>query len=276
MNTRKISFILMMMAWIMILPGITSAQSENATAGQIEAKVTNANYKYNDKTGSVIFQIDTELKNNSETGIMEIKYRLHFLDKNGEEMETATGVFNGQDTPLAPGKSISHYRGGQFAAENKPNDIRFEVLSALTEEEMPPIYLPKAGDYVYRVLNNKNLENIKEEPPAAVKLWIDHGGARDEALLETPEEIASFVDAFTKVRILEETNVWVTDNYNGVSMEFPNGDYLWISLNLNNLEYEVYGSWHVYELTDDEDFWQQMYGLTKPVNYRNEYTLGGS
>ncbi len=275
MNTRKNLFILMT-ALVMILTGIASAQSENDPAAQIEAKVTNTNYKYNDKTGSVIFQIDTELTNNSNAGIMEIKYRLHFLDKNGEEMETATGVFNGQDTPLAPGKSTSHYRGGQFAAENKPNDICVEVLSALTEEEMPPIYLPKAGDHVYRVLNNKNLENIKEEPPIAVRLWIDHGGARDEALLETPEEIASFVDAFTKVRILEESDIWVTDNYNGVSMEFSNGEYLWISLNLNNLEYEVYGSWHVYELTDDEDFWQQMYGLTKPVNHSNEYTLGGS
>lgn len=275
MNTQKIPFILMIMA-LMILTGITSAQNENDPAGQIQSKVTNAEYKYNEITDSVIYQIDTELKNNSNAGIMEIKYRLHFLDKTGEEMETTEGVFNGQDTPLAPGKSTSHYRGGQFKAEGKPKDIRVEVLSVRTEEEMPPIYLPKAGDYVYRVLNDKNLENIKEEPPAAVKLWIDHGGARDEALLETPEEIASFVDAFTKVRILEETNIWVTDNYNGVSMEFSNGDYHWISLNLNNLEYVVYGNWHVYELTDDEDFWQQMYGLTKPVNHNNEYTLGGS
>ena len=264
----KSRIILLIMIITISLHLVCNVSAQNGLAGQIGANVTNVEYKLNDKTGSVIFHIDTELQNNSDVGIMEIQYRLRFLDKYGEEMQTAYGTFNGQDTPLAPGKTVSHFRGGQFKAEKKPADISVEVISALSEEELPPIYVPKAGDLVFQVLNNKNLENIKEEPPIVIKLWIDRGGARDEALLESPEEIEEFIDAFTQVRIREETNTFVTDNYNGLSMEFANGEYYWISLNLNNLEYQIYDTWHIFELTDDELFWQLMYGLTKPANYK--------
>ena len=264
----KSRIILLIMITTICLYLVCNVSGQSGLAGQIEANVTHAEYKLNKKTGSVIFHIDTELQNNSNVGIMEIQYRLHFIDKDGEEMQTAYGTFNGQDTPLAPGKTVSHFRGGQFTAEREPADISVEVISALSEEELPPIYVPRAGDYVYQVLNDKNLENIKEEPPVAIKLWIDRGGARNEALLESPEEIVEFIDAFTQVRIREETNTFVTDNYNGLSMEFANGEYYWISLNLNNLEYQIYDTWHIFELSDDELFWQLMYGLTKPANYK--------
>ena len=264
----KSRIILLIMITTICLYLVCNVSGQSGLAGQIEANVTHAEYKQNKKTGSVIFHIDTELQNNSNVGIMEIQYRLHFIDKDGEEMQTAYGTFNGQDTPLAPGKTVSHFRGGQFTAEREPADISVEVISALSEEELPPIYVPRAGDYVYQVLNDKNLENIKEEPPVAIKLWIDRGGARNEALLESPEEIVEFIDAFTQVRIREETNTFVTDNYNGLSMEFANGEYYWISLNLNNLEYQIYDTWHIFELSDDELFWQLMYGLTKPANYK--------
>ena len=269
---RKLLIIISVLAGILRVS--LSGMAEGDLTQDVEAAVANAEYRYNDKTHSVIFQIDTELTNNSDESIMEIEYRIYFLDKHGEEMDHATAKYNGQDTPLKPGDSVVHYRGGQFKLDEIPSGIRYEILKVTTEEEMPPIHVPKAGELLYQALNDPNLQNIMEEPPVSVELWIDHGGARDECILETPEDIAEFVEAFTKVRIESENGEWVTDNYNGLCMTFANGETYWISLLLHNLEYNIYGEWHIFKLTDSEDFWKIMYERTYPANYGDEY--GGS
>lgn len=236
-------------------------------AGNIEAEVIGASYSQNKKTGSMIFTVDTRLTNHSDTGIMEITYKMYFLDKNGEEMNTVTGIYNGQDTPLRPDGSVLHQRSGQFRADNKPKGITVEVLSVKTEEEMPPIHVPKEGDPLYLCLSDHHLENIKEEMPVSVKFRIDHGGNLDEAVLDSPEIIREFVDRFTQVRIEKEFDMWVTDNYNGISMLFSDGEDVIIDLNLRNLEYIIYGQEHIYTLMDDDPLWEMVYGLVKPVNY---------
>ena len=264
-SLHKIYMVLFILAGFMTIafPGM----AEGDLTQKVQAAVANAEYRYNEKTHSVIFQIDTELTNNSDKSLMEIEYRIHFLDENGEEMDYAEATFNGQDTPLKPGDSTVHYRGGQFYSDVIPSRISYEILNVTTEEEMPPIHVPKAGELVYQVLNDSNLQNIIEEPPGSVELWIDRGGARDEGILETPEDIAEFVKAFTKVRIAPEPGEWVTDNYNGLCMTFANGDTYWISLLLCSLEYNIYGEWYVFKLLDAEDFWEIMYERTYPANY---------
>ncbi len=275
MKTGYLHKFLMIMS---VLTGILSVSlagmAEAELTQQVEAAVVSADYRYNEKTHRVIFHIETELKNQSDAGLMEIGYRIHFLDKNGKKMDAVTTKFNGQDTPLEPGKSIVHYRGGQFESDVIPSEISYEILSAATEDEMPPIHVPKAGEPVYKALSDPNLLNIADEPPVSVKLWIDHGGARDEGILESPEDIAEFVDAFTKVRIEEETDEWVTDNYNGLSMTFANGETYGISLLLQTLEYNIYGEWHLFRLTDDGAFWKIMRDHTERADYSGGF--GGS
>lgn len=267
-------FLISYIIFSMMCHTTASAQGENSDelSEQITAKIKQSEYKLNEKTGSCIFQVNTELTNNSNAEIMDIQYRLHFLDKNDEEMSVATDHYNGQDTPLAPGKSAVHYRGGQFKATEKPKSITVEILSVKTTEEMPPIHVPQAGEYVYLALNDPNLENILKEPPVSVDLWIDHGGAREECKLTNPEDISKFVEAFTKIKIAEESEEWVTDNYNGLSMEFANGEHSGISLILYSLEYNIYGTWYLFRLADDGPMWQIIRTFTKPVVY-DEYTI---
>lgn len=262
---RIIFIVLFVLAGLLtvFLPGM----AEGDLTREVEASAANTEYIYNEKTHSVIFRIETELTNNSDSCIMGIEYRICFLDENGEDLDHAAPKFNGQDTPLKPGDSTVHYRGGQFKSDVIPSGIRYEILNVKTEEEMPPIHVPKAGEFLYQALNDHNLHNIIEEPPVSVELWIDRGGARDEGILETPEEIAEFVEAFTKVRIESDNGEWVTDNYNGLSMTFANGETYHISLLLHDLEYNIYGEWHIYKLTDAEDLWKIMYKHTYPVNY---------
>ena len=245
--------------------------AESSLTQEVEAAAVNTEYRYNERVHSVSFSIDTELTNHSGTSLMEIEYLITFLDENGEEIGHATPRFNGQDTPLKPGESTVHYRGGQFKSDVIPSGISYEILKVTTEEEMPPIHVPQPGELLYQALNDANLQIILEEPPVSVELWIDHGGARDEGILESEEDIAEFVDAFTKVMIKEETGELVTDNYNGLSLTFADGETYWISLNLHNLEYTIYGEWHIFRLTDDEAFWNIMYERTYPVNYGDEY-----
>ena len=275
MKTVFLRTILIILSALVGVVAVSSGvMAEDNLTQKVEAAVASDEYRYNEKTHSVIFQIDTELTNNSDASLMEIEYRIHLLDDNGEEMDHATPKFNGQDTPLKPGDSTVHYRGGQFKSDVIPSGISYEILNVKTDEEMPPIHVPKAGELVYQALSDPNLQNILEEPPVSVELWIDHGGARDEGILENPEDIAEFVEAFTKVRIESENCEWVTDKYNGLCMTFANGETYWISLLLHNMEYNIYGEWHIYKLTDAENFWKIMYDRTYPVNYGEEY--GGS
>ena len=236
---------------------------------QAIGEIQRLEYQANEKTGYIIFKIDSELQNNSDQGIMEIQYQLRFLEKAGEEIVEVTCKFNGQDTPLKPGTSVTNNCSGAFKGEREPDSVSIEISKVITEEEMPPIYVPKAGDNLYQVLNDPNLENILEEPPVSVKMWIDHGGVVDEGVIESPEEIAEFVKAFTLVKIREETNIWVTDNYNGLIMEFANGDSYLISLNLHNLEYTIYGYEHIFTLMDAELFWEFIAKSTHPTESEN-------
>ena len=246
---------------IILLLFITVSSYANDTntvdlSKQVIREIQGIEYQVNQKTGYIIFRIESELQNNSNQGIMEIQYLLHFFEKTGEEIIVSTCKFNGQDTPLKPGSSVTNNCSGAFKGEREPDSVSVEISKVITEEEMPPIYVPKTGDNLYQVLNNPNLENILEEPPVSVEMWIDHGGVVDEGVVESPEKIAEFVNAFTQVKIREETNIWVTDNYNGLIMEFANGDTYLISLNLHNLEYSIYGYEHIFTLMDAEPFWK--------------------
>ncbi len=252
----------------------TNAQS--VPASQIESTVLKTEYKLNEKTRSVIFSVDTELTNHSDIGIMDVKYRITFYDNDGNEMDSAFGHYNGQDTPVRQEESAVSHRAGQFTAENKPGSVSVEVLEVKTESEMPPVYLPKPGDYLYQALRDKNLENIREEPPVRIEMWIDHGGPRDEGIYTDPETIAQFVDAFTQVTIAAESDISVTDNYNGFAMSFANGEFYVVRLNLMNLEYNVYGTEHIYELDHFESFWRLMKTLTFPANNDETDRAGGS
>lgn len=145
--------------------------------------------------------------------------------------------------------------------------VRLSILSVKTAEELPPVHVPKAGEYLYQALDNEHVQNITGEMPVMFDLWIDRGGARSEGEITDPDTIRSLVDAFIKIRIREETDEFVTDNYNGFSMTFADGEQYSVSLNLYNLEYNIYGTYHIYRLGDFAEFWNLMILLTEDTGY---------
>ncbi len=262
---KRIIFLLLT-AILLLFGNVIYADSgkDESLVKKIEAKVKIADFELNEKIGRVRFSVDCEFVNHSDTGIMEIEYLLYFWNEDGGLIDKITGVFNGQDTPIAVNSAVKHQRVGQIPGSNKPKTVTVEVVRVNTEEEMPPVYLPKPGDYLYQSLSNANLENIKDEMPIRVLMWIDHGGELSEGDITDPELIIRIVDALTGIRIAKETDISVTDNYNGFSMSFANDEFMTIRLNLMNLEYNVYGQEHIYELENFEPFWFLMNSLTTP------------
>lgn len=239
-----------------VLTNFAKGRADAPLIDNVEAIPFNFSVAENKKTHRLTFELDTQLLNHSETSLMEIKYRFSFLDRSGAEIHALTIVWNGQDTPLKPGEKILHNFRGQIPYEGNLHHVTAEVLGVTTEEEMPPIHVPQPDEFLYQALANEDVNQIRENPPVSVKLWIDRSGDVTETVLDTPEELAAFTEAFTKVRIAGESGMWATDNYNGLSLTFANGETYTIGLNLNSLEYRIYGKEYVFELKDDDAFWK--------------------
>ena len=242
-------------------------QKTNISPDLVNAEVTEISFRKNKYYDNYLFSYECEFTNKAEIGIMEIQYKITVPDQTGEILREYTLTYNGQDTPITPGSSIKIDGGGYFESGILPEDVgdaAVTVLKVISEEEMPPVHLPEKGEYLYQAMHEPHLENIREEHPVEILAWIDHGGPRDVADITDPDTIDKAVDAFTKIRIGEETNEWVTDNYNGISMTFEDGTQIGISINLANLETSYYGVFHIYELDDFGEFWGMMAGLAAP------------
>ncbi len=236
----------------------------------ISAEVLEYSFTKNEKTGWSVFKINSRLENQTDAGLMKIGYELKLLDEDGEELDRIYWSWTGEEFPLTPGNSLENLSHGQIQIDKEVKQILIMVNSALTEEDMPPIHVPQPGEYVYQALNSEHLKNIANDPPVQFDLWIDRGGARWETSVTDPETIDRLVEALMRVRIFEETGIFVTDNYNGFSMTFADGSSYWVSLNLTSLEYFVYGNDHIYSLADFEDFWELMHELTEETDYFHE------
>ena len=60
---------------------------------------------------------------------------------------------------------------------------------------------------------------------------------------------------FCAIKITDEVDEWVTDNYNWISFTWEDGSHTSISLNLCNLEYTIHSTPHTYELENLDAFW---------------------
>ncbi len=210
----------------------------------------------NKKNGNTVFRLETEFRNQSENlSLMEIRYTVRAEDAAGNEIFTVHDTWNGQDTPLDPHQTaIASYAFQQETKDDVKNVI-VTVDSWQTSDELPPVHLPQPGEYLYEVHKSEYIRNMKKELPVQVYIIIDHMGAQEIADITDPETIQAVTDAFTDLTIAEETNEWVTDNYNSVTFTFADGTSVFISLNLTNLEYSVYGHEHMYELGNFAEFW---------------------
>ena len=218
-----------------------------------------AEVDYNEKTESHIIHLKSEITNQGDEPVMNVRYKVDFLDRTGVVRCTVNPTWNGQDTPLKPGESVTHEYGFQDKFNgNGPVSTYVTITEVLTEAEMPPIHLPLPGEYWYEAINDEHINHIKEDKPARIEFYIDHMGAREEADITDPELIDEIVNAFCNVKIAQESYTFVTDNYNGILFTFKDGTESWISLNLTTYEMSAYRMMHYYDLDQFEPLWQLM------------------
>ena len=229
---------------------------------EIEIKPSFCEFEKKEQMQSVIYRLEAELTNHSEQEVMEIRYQFRFFDHAGTEMFSGQGRYNGQDMPVQPGETVISEQSGRIELEKEPASWKFQVLEVCSSEEIPPIHLPQEGELLAEALSDVHFENITEEHPVKIEIWIDRMGDLSEAAITDEETIEKVTDAFSKIRIGKQTYEVVTDNYNGLRFCFEDGTETVISLNYRNLEYPVYHGYRYHELENFEAFWQLMTELT--------------
>lgn len=123
------------------------------------------------------------------------------------------------------------------------------------------------GSLLYKSLNSEYMENIMTDKPVKIFMLIDHGGDQSVAYLTKEEDIDEFLSVFSKVKIGKETNEVVTDNYNGISFTFSDGEEVSISLNLKSLEIYSNGKYSYYELDKFDKLWKLINSLVEDPTY---------
>ena len=234
------------------LKGVSSDNEE------IEASIKGTFEQKGSRKDNYLIDLDITLKNISDKEIMKVVYQLDFYDKEQNLLFTINPAWNGIDTPLYHGESITFDYAFQEYTDSKPASVTITVTDVLDSVEVPPVHLPQPGEYLYEAINNDHIKNIKNDLPTRIEIVIDHGGDLETAVIEDKETIQKIVDAFTQVKIDAETEEWVTDNYNSIVFTFADSSNAYISLNLKNLEINVYNQVHIYTLENLSSLWSIM------------------
>ena len=216
--------------------------------------VTLRGMRFSDK-GIHVAIPEAEIRNGSGTGVMEVFYEVTFFGKDGAELGTVRMFWLGEE-PVPAGGAVTQ-DDSRFVLPFKEDPARAEVrvTSFKTEEEMPPIHVPREGEYLYAAVNSDRMHAMAEDRPVRVTVHVDWGGYGREAVFESEPLLGQAIDAFMGIRVGADDAPMVTDNYNWFLFEWEDGEWYMIRLNLDALEYDVYGRYHSYYLTGAEAFW---------------------
>ena len=196
------------------------------------------------------------IENNSDETIMKVIYTFALYDKNGEEFRSFADVYDGVDKGIPPhGKIDFSLDGVKWGAQSVPTSVSIGISSVQTETELPPVRLPQPGEYLYQALGSEKLAGIREYPPTAIALHVDQGGYGRTATFSEGALLDEAVELFCAIKIGEETEQWVTDNYNWIRLTWEDGTETYISLNLYSLEYTAHSSPRLYALENLNAFW---------------------
>ena len=207
-------------------------------------------------SGGYSYSFTGALENHTDEGIMQVIYTFTLLDEGGEAFRTFSKVYDGEDEALPPHTRMGFTHDGiKWGKQSVPAAVEIGISSVKTEAELPPAHVPETGDLLFRSLGDAKLANILEDKPAELSFHVDQGGYGRTATLGPGEALDRAVELFCAIRIGEESNEWVTDNYNWIGFTWADGSHTGISLNLDKLEYSIHSSLHVYELENLGPFW---------------------
>ena len=196
------------------------------------------------------------LENNSDEEIMRVIYTFALIDENGEEFRSFGEVFDGEEDALPPHTKIDFLHDDiKWGKQSVPAAVRVGISSVQTKSELPPVRLPRTGEYLCEALGDEKLANIRNEMPAELLFHVDQGGYGRTAVFTEGEGLEKAVALLCDIKIGAESGEWVTDNYNWISLKWADGSTTGISLNLYSLEYYAHSRPHTYRLENLEPFW---------------------
>ena len=232
-----------------IAQGSATQESVTVTLKKASAqkKLVPASYEY---------AFSGTIENNSDESVMKVIYTFTLYDKNGEEFRSFGEVYDGVEEGIPPHDKIDFSLDGvRWGAQSVPDSVSIGISSVQTETELPPARLPQPGEYLYQALGSENLSAIREHPPKAISLHVDQGGYGRTATFDEGTLLDEAVELFCAIKIGEETDRWVTDNYNWIRLTWEDGTETYISLNLYSLEVIAHSSPHMYALEHLDAFW---------------------
>ena len=94
--------------------------------------------------------------------------------------------------------------------------------------------------------------------PSEIEFRKDTEGLLTVTKLTSPDEIRTAVDAFLQIRIGDRTDIFVTDQYDGISFFFPDTTTVSFQLNGKSLEWRNQGKTELYDLENAELFWEEV------------------
>ena len=199
---------------------------------------------------------DIEIRNESGQDIMEVFYKMTFYDAHDAQLGESFMFYLREEPIKAGATAIQDDSRFVLNFREDPARAELQVTGYKTTDEMPPVRVPKEGEFLYQALDSEALNSLPENPPARITVHIDRMGFGQEAVFEKGRGLEEAVDAFLKIRVGPDGAPMVTDNYNWFLFEWEDGTRCMIRLNLYCLEYSANGIYHSYYLTDSEDFWR--------------------
>ena len=245
--------------------------NSSSTLSGVTVTLKSAAAKWRNDPDRYEYSFAGTIENYSDEGIMQVIYTFALIDENGEEFRSFGEVFDGEDTAIMPNLAVDFTHNGiKWGPQSVPAAVRIQIASVKTEAELPPVHVPKTGEYLYGALSDEKLAAIKEEPPVELSFHVDQGGYGRTAVFTEGELLAKGVELFCEIQIGEESGEWVTDNYNWIELKWADGSYTGISLNLDNLEYWVHSNPHTFELENLDEFWSFCGGYLEEDTYGDQ------
>ena len=264
MKIRRISSAVVVLAFallFLLLPGCGAGSrlaidNGSASNGGVTVTLKTASARRMTNPDRYEYSFSGTIENNSDEGIMKVVYSFALYDRNGGKYRSFAEVYDGVDRAIPPHSAVPFsHEGIRWGAQSVPASVSIGIGSVLTETELPPAKIPQPGEYLYQALGNEKLADIRENPPAALSFHVDQGGYGRTAVFSGGEALSTAVRLFCNIKIGEETEEWVTDNYNWIGLTWEDGSETCISLNLRSLEYSIHSSPHTFALENLNEFW---------------------
>ena len=131
-------------------------------------------------------------------------------------------------------------------------------VSTAWRETMAVENLTQTGRYLYQTTECEKMFHLQSELPVKIRMLKDDGGSRQVKELTSSEEIEKAIRLFVQIRVGEETDIYVTDQYHSISLFFDDGEKIVFSLNGDNLEYRKNGKTELYQLQNIKQFWKEV------------------